>query len=336
MIDVRANWTTEALKGPGLSVADLLPPSSRQELIPTLPGITPESSAAPYSAPYSSRPLAETQEYSSPVSQASPTFTPQGTLEDPRTEWCVDLGSILSTMDTFELWAAIDRGDVSASMRVWREGMECWTPVGQVSELALALNTASSRTPEPVTLHAVPSAPSFPELPAAPPPSDEVRPPLSTLVSGPRTSGWERLSQKILPPPSRSRARAHFWVAFGSAVSATAITAAVISAEPPRATSSFSESAAAAPQSAPSLGAAAAPQSAPSLGAAVPPSAPAPEPQAAEPEPPAAVAAPPPAATAATAPAPRASALRAAPPRPRYDERGQHRLRRSGKHPYGW
>lgn len=336
MIDVRANWTSEALKGPRLSVADLLPPSSRQELIPTLPGIALESIPAPYSASYSSRPLAETKEYSGPVSQECPTFAPQGAPEDPRTEWCVDLGSVLSTMDTFELWAAIDRGDVSASMRVWREGMECWTPVGQVSELALALNTASSRTPEPVTLHAVPSAPSFPELPPAPPPCDEVRPQLSTLVSGPRTSSWERLSQKILPPPSRSRARAHFWVAFGSAVSATAITAAVISAEPPRATSSSSESAAATPQNAPSLRAAAAPQNAPSLGAAAPPSAPSPALEAVEPEPPAAVAAPLPAASSATTPAPRASALRAAPPRPRYDERGQHRLRRSGKHPYGW
>jgi hypothetical protein len=39
--------------------------------------------------------------------------------------------------------------------------------------------------------------------------------------------------------------------------------------------------------------------------------------------------------TAAPA-APRAGQLRAAPPRLRHEERGQHRMRRSGKSPYGW
>lgn len=56
-----------------------------------------------------------------------------------RPEWCVDTGDRLLTMTTFELWNAIDRGEVPPWMRVWREGMECWTPVGELSEFAWAL-----------------------------------------------------------------------------------------------------------------------------------------------------------------------------------------------------
>jgi hypothetical protein len=371
MIAASANWTNETSQGFRLSLDDLLPPSSRQELISTLPGIAPPSSVAPYSAPCSSRPMAETQTYSGPISsQAFPSepLAPEGLLEE-RTDWCVDLGSVLASMDTFELWEAIDRGHVRAEMRVWREGMECWTPIGQVSELTLALLSASSRTPEPVSFDAdsadsapplalmappVPLAPlapmgtlalmapmappalMAPMAPLAPlalrafepaftPPPEEVRPVLETLVSGPQQSGWERISQKILPPPSRKRARAHFWVALGSAIAATAITAAVISAEPPRAGIVGDDYAAAAPPSAPSIGAVA-PAPTPALEAAPAPRAP---------EPAAATVAPPPPVTAAKAFVPPPSAPRSIGPRLRHEERGQHRLRRSASRPYG-
>lgn len=369
MIASSANWTNEISQGPRLSLADLLPPSSRQDLISTLPGIAPQSSAPPYSAPCSSRPMAETQAYSGPISsQAFPSepFAPEGLLEE-RTDWCVDLGSVLASMDTFELWEAIDRGHVHAEMRVWREGMECWTPIGQVSELTLALLSASSRTPEPVSFDAdsvdsVDSAASAPPLtlmappvplaplapmgalalmaPLAPmasmalrtfesaltPPPEEVRPVLETLISGPQQSSWARISHKILPPPSRKRARAHFWVALGSAIAATAITAAVISAEPPHAGIAANDYAnAAVPPSDPSIGAVA-PAPMPALEPAPAPSAP---------EPAAATVAPPPPVTAAKAAVLPPSVPRSAGPRLHHDERGQHRLRRSASRPYG-
>lgn len=57
--------------------------------------------------------------------------------EGPRSErpaWCVDAGNEVLTMSTFELWAAIDSGEVAPAMRVWCEGMECWTPASDLPE----------------------------------------------------------------------------------------------------------------------------------------------------------------------------------------------------------
>ena len=45
-------------------------------------------------------------------------------------------------MTTIELWTALDWGEIQAYVRVWREGMECWTPAGEVPELACALVNA--------------------------------------------------------------------------------------------------------------------------------------------------------------------------------------------------
>ena len=61
-----------------------------------------------------------------------------------RADWCVDMGELLLTMSNFELWTAIERSAVAPWMRVWREGMECWTPVQEVPELRWAL----ASTPE--------------------------------------------------------------------------------------------------------------------------------------------------------------------------------------------
>jgi hypothetical protein len=325
MLDARAKWTNEEVKGPRSVVSDPFPASSKQELYPTLPGIVP-SSPAPYSAPYSSRrATAETQEYSQPVPPVEPGTSPGALADNERTDWCVDFGAVLTTMDTFELWAAIDRGDVNSAMRVWREGMECWTPIKQLPELAVALTTASSRTPEPITLQMPPKAPAFPILLPAPMPApqlDEVRPPMNTLISGPRTSGWERLSQRILPAPSRGRARTQAWVALGSAMAATAITAALISTASPRA--SISPDARAASAAAPiealvepaaiTTASPALPEPAVTAAAAVVVEAP--------------LLLPP---TVGDEPAANERAPGASEPRPHHDDRGQHRLRRSGK-----
>lgn len=64
-----------------------------------------------------------------------------------RPEWCVDFGLTLATMTTFELWNAVERGDVGPALLVWREGMECWTPVGRLAEFSWAMR---SPAPAPV------------------------------------------------------------------------------------------------------------------------------------------------------------------------------------------
>jgi hypothetical protein len=364
MVDARAEWLSNEPTGPALSLSDLLPPSSRQDLISTLPGITP-STPAPYSAPYSSRSTVETLEYSQPVPHP-PQITATETSDEQRTEWCVDFGSVLTTMETFELWTAIDRGEVLRWMRVWREGMECWTPVGEVSELALAFQTppsSSSRTPEPIILPppleslAPGEAPTLsrPQHPSLP---DEGRPPADTLVSGQRQPSLEQISHTFLPAPIFRRAGAHFWAALGSAVAATVISAAIISAEPPRAPLRAEDLGAAVPPSEPtlvsgaaapleatalSIAAAASEAPAPSIAAVPPASAAAPLDA---PEPPAAVAVPPssvPAVASSVPAVPRAPGSKrdphAVPPRARHDENGQRRLRRSsisGNRLYGW
>lgn len=247
----KAEWMSTELTGAPLPAGDVFPPSSRQDLIPTLPGVAPGAPppAPPYAPPYSSRPMAETQAYTPPPSsrKEQPTATE---ADEPRTEWCVDFGSVLSTMDTFELWAAIDRGDVVASMRVWREGMECWTPIGQVLDLSLAFQTPStSRTPGPVALPEAPHLPHalhVPHAPVAPavsaPPAArpsllqpaapvEVRAPVDTLVSGPRPSAWGRISHRVLPGPKLRRAQAQLWIAAGSAVAGIAVLTALARVE---------------------------------------------------------------------------------------------------------
>ena len=51
-------------------------------------------------------------------------------------DWCVELGDVLAAMASDELVDAIDRGDVTPTMRVWRLGLDGWTPVEQLPELA--------------------------------------------------------------------------------------------------------------------------------------------------------------------------------------------------------
>jgi hypothetical protein len=67
-------------------------------------------------------------------------------------EWCVDLGSSLETMSTFELWTALSAATIPRHTRVWREGMECWTPALEVDELACAVLDAYDSTPSPSTV----------------------------------------------------------------------------------------------------------------------------------------------------------------------------------------
>jgi hypothetical protein len=88
----------------------------------------------------------------------------------PMPEWCADLGHCLQALTTFDLWMALARGELSRKTRVWRDGMDAWTPVEDIPELALAIADAISFDPPLVT-----PAP----LATTPPLRAEVRTPLT-------------------------------------------------------------------------------------------------------------------------------------------------------------
>jgi hypothetical protein len=128
-------------------------------------------------------------------------------------EWCVDTGALFHTMTTFELWEALERGHVLAWMRVWREGMECWTPVGEIADFACALA-------------AIPPPPADPELEPEPDPelsADADTGPISAPTVTPE------------PPPPESAVRpvrrplgSAGWIALGSAIALAALISAIL------------------------------------------------------------------------------------------------------------
>lgn len=143
----------------------------------------------------------------------------------PPFAWCVDLGARMITKTTFELWTAIELGEVRGRMLVWREGMECWTAVERVGELACALDLAPRET-----------APPRPPEPAEATTSPEVRP-APIEVDPPRVASRRRVPM-----------RGGKWIALGSAVAASAISAAALTtllAHPPLAAHEAREPAAA-------------------------------------------------------------------------------------------
>lgn len=136
-----------------------------------------------------------------------------------RRDWCVDRGDEMLAMSTFELWAAIERAEVAPWMRVWREGMECWTAAGELIELSWAVagtpqtSVEATSGPLPPPLEPPCEAPrQISGAPALAPPPPSPQPP-------PRAPATTPLHRPIPP-------RAGRWVAAGSLVAATAIAAA--------------------------------------------------------------------------------------------------------------
>lgn len=68
--------------------------------------------------------------------------TPRQRAEGPPASlpWCVEHGDCLQAMSTPALWDALEAGQLPPSSRVWREGMECWTPASDVRELSWTLS----------------------------------------------------------------------------------------------------------------------------------------------------------------------------------------------------
>ena len=145
-------------------------------------------------------------------------------LSAPPFEWCVDLGATLITKTTFDLWTAIEQGKIGGNMLVWREGMECWTPVDRVGELSCALELAP-----PAALLLAEQSPEPAEATTNP----EVRRP--AIEPDP-----SRISSRRKIPLRAAHAGGGKWIALGSAVAASAIAAAALTtllARPPSAPS---------------------------------------------------------------------------------------------------
>jgi hypothetical protein len=159
---------------------------------------------APSEAPPSSR---RSEVATQPYDAYADTLAAPSTFSESQPQWCIDTGGLFLTMTTFELWEALERGEVLAWMRVWREGMECWTPVGEIADFAWAL--ASVPTPAPAPL-------PEPELPA-----DAHTGPLSTPTVTPDPPVSE------IRPVKRPLAGAG-WIALGSAVALAAVISAIL------------------------------------------------------------------------------------------------------------
>ena len=139
-----ARWSTE-----GTSPGEARAPS------PSLVEPIRTPSAVPVSSTRRARSSAETLRGS-----ADPFADTEGALPDAAgaQDWCVDRGEELRSMSTFELWAALERAEVAPWMRVWREGMECWTPAGELLELAWATAGAPQPGGEPERIESGPIA----------------------------------------------------------------------------------------------------------------------------------------------------------------------------------
>lgn len=63
--------------------------------------------------------------------------------------WCIDHGGFLEAMSTVALWRALELGELPHSTRVWREGLECWTPAGDVKALGWTISQPPPRDEAP-------------------------------------------------------------------------------------------------------------------------------------------------------------------------------------------
>jgi hypothetical protein len=160
--------------------------------------------------PSSGRSEAATQPYTDPFAD---TLASPASFANASPDWCVDVGTMLLTLSTFDLWEALERGQVLAWMRVWREGMECWTPVGEIPEFAWAI----AGTPRP---------PAEPEaLPEPDPPAEARTGPLhapTVTVEPPPESAVRPIAAPVPRPLHGVR-----WIAIGSAVAVAAVVSAI-------------------------------------------------------------------------------------------------------------
>jgi hypothetical protein len=138
----------------------------------------------------------------------------------PSLAWCVERGASLEAMSTAALWRALDAGILPPETRVWREGLECWTPASQVRELRWTVARLSTPpgaaedrgegavvsaglTPAELGVVQQWAAAAAPRVPEPPPGSSrEERSELPTLMSTPEPSDPDQLSPISLELPT--------------------------------------------------------------------------------------------------------------------------------------
>lgn len=71
----------------------------------------------------------------------------EGGDENAVPDWCIDDGTGLHAMTTFELWMSLARGEISPKAYVWRDGMDGWERIEEIPELAYAISDSVSFDP---------------------------------------------------------------------------------------------------------------------------------------------------------------------------------------------
>lgn len=61
--------------------------------------------------------------------------------------WCVDNGAGITVMRTRAIYDAVERGDLSPDMKVWRDGRACWLPIAECYELTVKPKPRPDATP---------------------------------------------------------------------------------------------------------------------------------------------------------------------------------------------
>ena len=89
---------------------------------------------APSEAPPSSR---QSETATQPYEAYADTLAAPKSFSESQPQWCIDTGGLFLTMTTFELWEALERAEVLAWMRVWREGMRVLDAGGRDRRLRL-------------------------------------------------------------------------------------------------------------------------------------------------------------------------------------------------------
>lgn len=138
-----------------LERSDTLPSSGQYRPAATRDSSDPRSSAPTLVVPGTSelaRNIDRVQEQIERERSGDPASGRLSAGDSRHLEWCVDLGSMLKPMTTFELWIAVANGSVAPETRVWRDGMDRWRSVRSVPELVHVLpdfprrNTAANET----------------------------------------------------------------------------------------------------------------------------------------------------------------------------------------------
>jgi hypothetical protein len=140
--------------------------------------------------------------------------------------WCVEKGGTLAALSTGDLLQAISTGEIGAASRVWCEGLEGWTRISDVPEIACLFGGFEA---ELATLPAVEIAPPSGFAPRAhtPTPLDQLDTPSAVPVARPVRSsegfGSRANSANSNGKTARLEGDDARWIAGGLLVAAAAI-----------------------------------------------------------------------------------------------------------------